>query len=154
MADTVSMPHARANFVWRRSERPEHYQAPEAFLCILALAATVDHAMGRLENELLQAVTHRWWTLGVVREKDVTPLNYAVTARLGAGFDAALDSACAALPQAMRPAVFAQAFDIMLCDGALRPGEAEFADTLEVKLKLDAAEAARIRDVLTIKNAL
>lgn len=152
MTNTVLMPHA--DFVWRPSERPERYQAPEAFLCILALAATVDHTMGRLENELLQAVTHRWWTLGVVRENDVTPLNYAVTARLGAGFDEALDAACAALPVAMRTAVFAQAFDIMLCDGALRPAEAQFAETLAAKLKLDAIDVAQIRDVLTIKNAL
>jgi hypothetical protein len=154
MADAVSMSHARADFMWRPSERPGHYQAPEAFLCILALAATVDHAMGRLESELLQAVTHRWGTLGVVREKDVTPLNSAVTTRLGAGFDAALDDACAALPQAMRTTVFAQAFDMMLCDGALCSAEAAFADTLADKLKIDAAEAARIRDVLVIKNAL
>lgn len=154
MADTASMPHARADFVWRPEEPPAHYQAPEAFLCILALAATVDHAMGRLENELLQAVTHRWWTLGAIREKDVTPLNYAVTARLGAGFDAALDAACAALPKAMRTAAFAQAFDIMLCDGVLCAAEAAFAETLAEKLKIDAAEAARIRDVLVIKNAL
>jgi hypothetical protein len=152
MADAFAALNQGAHFAWRPTACAGQYQAPEAFLCILALAAAVDHAMGRLENELLQAVAHRWASLNIVREKDITALNYAVTARLAVGFDAALDAACAALPEPMRPAVFAQAFDIMLCDGALCPAEAAFADTLAAKLKINADEAGRIRGVLITKN--
>lgn len=120
---------------------------------MLALAATADGVMRPLESLLLQDTTRRWWERGVVREKDVEALNFAVCCRLEAGLDTALTAACEALPPACRAPVFAQALDLMLCDGPMRPSEAELADALERALGLDAATARRFREMMTVKNA-
>ena len=141
------------DFKWTPAASRAGYPAPEAFLCIASLAAAVDRHMGHLESELLHFVTHRWWALGVVAEKDVTALHYAVTARLGALPDEALTAACAALPAPMRLAAFAKALDIMMCDGVLQPAESAFAETLAAKLDLSEADAERIRGVIATLNA-
>lgn len=144
---------ADAEFVWWPHAKDQtRYPAPEAFLCILALAATCDQGMGQLESALLQFVTRRWSRRHVLREQDIEALNYAVVARLGGGSGAALDAACAVLPREMGPAAFAYALDIMLCDGEMSANEADFAAALRSKLEIDAGLADRITDVATLKH--
>lgn len=150
MTDTVHTSE-ETTFKWARAEAARQYQAPEAFLCVLSLAAAADHRMAALESDWLQQVTRRWWSSGVVGEKEVEALNFAVCARLGK--EDALVGACRALPRACHAPVFAQALDLMLCNGPLLPEEAEFADLLERTLDLDAAEARRIRKYMSVKNA-
>ena len=142
-----------APFVWSRSEAERVYQAPEAFLCVLALAATADGAMRPLESLLLQDMTRRWWERGVVREMEVEALNFAVCRRLASGPEAALAAACPALPLACRAPAYAQALDLMLCDGPMRPGEARLAEALERALAIEPETARRFRELITLKNA-
>lgn len=142
-----------APFVWSRADAERVYQAPEAFLCVLALAATADGVMRPLESFLLQDTTRRWWERGIVREKDVEALNFAVCRRLEAGLDEALTAACEALPLVCHMSVYAQVLDLLLCDGPMRPREAELADALERALGLDAATTRRFREMMMVKNA-
>jgi hypothetical protein len=145
--------HSDANFKWSRSAAPDVYQAPEAFLCILSLAATVDCGMATLESEWLQQITRRWWERGVVRERDVEALNSAVCARLAKGAEATLAEAAAALPTSCRAPVFAQALDLMLLNGPLHPQEDVFAQDLAHALGIEDDDARRMRACLAIKNA-
>lgn len=145
--------HNDASFKWSRSAAAGAYQAPEAFLCILSLAATADRGMATLESEWLQQLTRRWWERGVVREHDVEALNFAVCARLSNGAEAALAAAAAALPAPCRAPVFAQALDLMLLNGPLRPQEDAFARDLADALGIEEAEADRMRACLATKNA-
>ena len=142
-----------ASFKWSRSAASNAYQAPEAFLCLLSLAATADRGMATLESEWLQQLTRRWSERGVVREHDVQALNFAVCDRLAKGLEAALAEASAALPPICRIPVFAQALDLMLANGPLRPQEEEFAQELAVALSIEEAEARRMRECLSLKNA-
>ncbi len=142
-----------ASFVWVKPAVPGGaWTPPEAFLVILMLAATCDHGMGRLESELLQHLTHRWCSIGVIDEKDLEALNYACVARLGKGA-AVLGEACAALPERARRSAFAQALDIMMCDRSLREDEAAFAQNLAANLNLSGADIDRIAAVIAIKHA-
>lgn len=140
-------------FKWSPSAGAGSYQSPEAFLCILSLAATADRNMAALESEVLQQLTRRWWERGVVRERDVEALNVAVCARLAKGADAALAEAAAALPGSCRASVFAQALDLMLLNGPLRPQEEILAGDLAHALDIGDEEARRVRECLATKNA-
>jgi hypothetical protein len=142
-----------ADFVWSRAAASFDYLAPEAFLTLVSLAAAVDGTMGALESLALQHLTHRWWKRGVVQERDVTALNFAVCDRLSVGAERALAQAAEALPVQYRQAVFAQALDIMLCDGPLKANEGDFAARLAGALRLGEEDGRRIRDVIALKNA-
>jgi len=104
------------------------------------------------ESDWLRQQTRRWWRRGVLAERDVAALNAAVCTRLADG-QAALGPACAALPRPCRPALYAQALDLMLGDGPLRPAEEEFAAKLESALELEPEAAAQIRACMVLKNA-
>lgn len=151
--EAVSQSHETAAFKWVRSEAARAYQAPEAFLCVLSLAATADHSVAVLESEWLQTLTRRWWERGVVAQEDLEALNFAVCTRLGEDRDAALGRACAALPPACRLPVFAQALDLMLMNGSLNSAEAEFAGVLVRSLQINAADAERMRECIITKHA-
>ena len=142
-----------AAFKWSREQAASEYQAPEAFLCIVSLAAVADHGMAALESDRLQQLTRHWWESGVIHEKEIQDLHRAVSARLSAGGEAALQAACKALPAPCRLPVFAQALDIMLVNGELTPAEAAFSDALENALQLEASEARRMRECMQLKNA-
>lgn len=144
---------ASAIFKWSRERAVNSYQAPEAFLCIVSLAAVADRGMTVLESDRLQQLTRHWWESGVLREDEVNDLHSAVGARLREGSEAALQAAGAALPVSCRLPVFAQALDIMLANGVLTPAEATFSDALESALSLEASEARKIRECMALKNA-
>lgn len=62
-------------------------------------------------------------------------------------------AAAAAIPKELGATAFAVAVDLMLSDGRLTPNEQRFADELRGLPNVDQATAARVTDVLTIKNA-
>jgi|SRR5687768_14825944 len=57
------------------------------------------------------------------------------------------------VPKELAATVFAVAIDLMLADGHLSANEQEFINNMRVLLNVDSETAARIVDVLTIKNA-
>jgi uncharacterized membrane protein YebE (DUF533 family) len=123
--------------------------AAEAVLTVLFFAAASDGVSKPAESEALQALTRRWSTRSAVREKNVTALNYAALKWLGG--DRALENACAAIPEALRPAVFANAIEICLIDGDLKCEEAAFLDRLAEALGISDADAERIAEVVALK---
>jgi hypothetical protein len=123
---------------------------PEAVLVILFRAASCDHSAGPAESELLQALTRRWSVRRVLREKNITALDYAALAHVSS--ETAIRDACAVIPPALRGAVFANAVDICLSDGALKREEAVFLDELADELGLAGEEAKRIGEVIALKN--
>ena len=123
---------------------------PEAVLVILFRAASCDHSSGAAESELLQALTRRWSVRRVLRDKNITALDYAALAHVNG--ETAIHDACAVIPPALRGAVFANAVDICLSDGALKREEALFLDELANELGLASEEAKRIGEVIALKN--
>lgn len=141
------------SFSWTSADAQTRYQPPEAFLCLVSLAAAADGNVAVLESEWLQLLTRRWWGRGVVREQDVVALNYAVCARMDRGQDVALAEAAAALPAPYRLPVYAQALDVMLINGPLNAAEEAFAGELAHALGLDAQDAADVRASIALKNS-
>jgi uncharacterized membrane protein YebE (DUF533 family) len=123
--------------------------AAEAVLAVLFFAAASDGVSKPAESEALQALTRRWSVRSVLREKNITALNYAALRWLSG--DRALENACAAIPETLRPAVFANAVEICLIDGDLKRAEAEFLDRLAEALGMADDEAKRIAEVVALK---
>ena len=61
--------------------------------------------------------------------------------------------AAAIVPKELGATTFAVAIDLMLSDGRLSPKEEGFADELRTLLSVEPDTAARIIDVLLMKNA-
>lgn len=143
----------QAGFSWSLAEAPLRYQAPEAFLTLASLAAGIDGGMSVLESEYLQQLTRRWWERGVLRERDLEALGFAVCERLSEGRDAIIAAAAAALPEACGPALYAQALDIMLANGPMTVTEESLSLDLARALKLKEDDARGIRAIMEMKNA-
>jgi hypothetical protein len=69
------------------------------------------------------------------------------------GADRVIQTAAAAVPKSLAPTAFAVAADLMLSDGRLSPNEQRFTDELRVLLNVERDTAAKIVEVLMVKNA-
>ena len=69
------------------------------------------------------------------------------------GVDVVVRTAAAAIPKELTATAFAVVFDLMLSDGWARWNESRFAGELQALLDIDDETAARIMDVIRIKNA-
>ncbi len=69
------------------------------------------------------------------------------------GIEGVVSAAATAVPTELRATAFAVAVDLMLSDGRLTTNEQRFAEELRVLLNVDQEMAAKVVDVLTIKNA-
>ncbi len=147
MADSA----APIAFTWSRADASVRYQAPEAFLCLVSLAATADGGMAILESEWLQQLTRRWWESGIVKERDVEALNEAVCARLSK-VEAVLEEAASALPTPCRLSAYAQALDVMLINGPLNEKEQDFSRRLVQALAIGDYEARFVKNCMVLKN--
>lgn len=123
--------------------------AAEAVLAVLFLAAASDGVSKPAESAALQALTRRWSVRPTLRDKNMTALNYAALKWMSG--ERALENACAAIPETLRPAVFANAIEICLIDGDLKRQEAEFLDTLAEALGMPDEDAKRIAEVVALK---
>lgn len=142
-------------FAWSGliSEPPEaeKWSVPEAFVTVLLAAVTCDGEMATVEHEELLALVHRSRALQSLSINQLSALNVKAVERLR-DQPSALADACAALPTEARPSVFAHALDLVLADGELTIGEADFLNSLVLNLKLDREEVAKISDVMVLKN--
>lgn len=134
-----------------RAHAPE-WSVAEAYFAVLFAAATCDGTLGREEQETLLALVHRSRALKALSTEDLAAVNTAVVERLRQGGDEALANACTALPANLRLPTFAQALDIILCDGELVRAEAAFLNKLVADLQLARADVERVADVLLLKN--
>ena len=69
------------------------------------------------------------------------------------GVPSVVQAAAAIVPKELRATTFAVAIDLMLSAGRLSPKEEGFADELRTLLNVERDTAARIIDVLLMKNA-
>lgn len=69
------------------------------------------------------------------------------------GVPTVVQTAAAIIPKELGATTFAVAIDLMLSGGRLSPKEESFADELRTLLNVERDTAARIVDVLLVKNA-
>ena len=69
------------------------------------------------------------------------------------GAASVVQAAAAIVPKELAATTFAVAIDLMLSDGRLSPKEEGFAEELRMLLNVERETAARIVDVLLMKNA-
>lgn len=125
----------------------------QALVAVLYSAASVDGDVDEREREEMVAFERRSRTLKRLKPEELKAVNREVVDRLHYG-EGSLAAACAALPAELRLPVFAQAFDVLLADGALKDTEADFVNTLILALKLDRQDVERIAAALAIKNSV
>lgn len=131
--------------------KPAAWTVPAAFVTVLLAAVTCDGEMAEVEHEEILALTHRSRALQSLSAAQIAALNVQAVSRMR-DEPTALADACAALPDDMRPAVFAHALDLVLADGELTIQEAGFLNALIRNLKLDREMVSKIADVIVLKN--
>jgi tellurite resistance protein len=126
----------------------------EAFVCLLIASARADGAVSPHEANQIEHVAA---AMKLFRDS-----SYETRHRLfmGAaerikqqGIVDVVRAAAAVIPKELGATVFALAVDLMLSDGRLTPNERRLGDELRGLLGLDQGTAAKVVDVLTIKNA-
>lgn len=127
------------------------WSVPAAFVTVLLAAVTCDGEMAEVEHEEILALTHRSRALQSLSAAQIAALNVQAVSRMR-DESSALADACAALPDDMRPTVFAHALDLVLADGELTMEEAAFLNALIRNLKLDREIVSKIADVMVLKN--
>ncbi|WP_395645674.1 tellurite resistance TerB family protein [Terricaulis sp.] len=127
------------------------WTVPAAFVMVLLAAVTCDGEMAEVEHEEILALTHRSRALQSLSPAQIAALNVQAVSRMR-DEPTALADACAALPEDMRPTVFAHALDLVLADGELTIEEADFLNALILNLKLDREIVSKIADVMVLKN--
>ncbi|SUS03326.1 conserved hypothetical protein [uncultured Defluviicoccus sp.] len=124
---------------------------PEAFLCLILLAAAADGFVPPEEHMEIRALARRSRVLKSVDLPHLAQLNRIVSERLKHRPEG-LREACEALPADMRPSILAHCADILLADGGLAPAEAEFLNRITAYLGLRDEDARSIVEVLMVKN--
>lgn len=123
----------------------------EAYICLLLSAASVDGRIAAEEQVEIMALARRSRVLKSVDAKQLTQANAIATERTRTRPDA-LRQACDALPADMRLSVFAHCVDIVLADGELVPGEADFLNRITAYFGLAEVDARRVMEAILIKN--
>lgn len=124
---------------------------PEAFLCLILMAAAADGFVPPEEHMEIRALARRSRVLKSIDALHLAQLNHVVSERAKHRPNG-LREACEALPADMRPSILAHCADILLADGGLAPAEAEFLNNITAFLGVDEGEARRIVEVLLVKN--
>ena len=125
----------------------------ESIYCLLAAAAWADGKLQKEEETEIKALANRSPTLSKAPEGDLKSLNGRVVRRLNANFEAAVERACASLPDEMKRAAFSHAVDIVYADRAVLPEEARYLNKLVELLAIPENDAREIARVLEAKNA-
>ncbi len=126
----------------------------EAFVCLLLASARSDGSVSPHEaNEIEQAVAAMKLFRGSSYEARHGIFTTAAERIKQQGIEDVVRAAVAAVPTELRATAFAVAVDLMLSDGRLTTSEQRFAEELRVRLNVDRELAAKVVDVLTIKNA-
>lgn len=124
---------------------------PEAFLCLILMAAAADGFVPPEEHMEIRALARRSRVLKSVDASHLAQLNLVVSERVRRRPEA-LREACEALPTDMRASILAHCADILLADGGLAPAEADFLNRITHYLGLREDEALRVVEVLLLKN--
>lgn len=148
---------ARAAFDVRDLAERTGYRAatdwtiPEAFLCLILMAAAADGVVPPEEHLEIRALARRSRVLKSVDAAHLAQLNRTIGDRIKHR-PQAMQEASEALAVDMRPSLLAHCADILLADGGLAPAEAEFLNRLTSCLGIAEDQAVRIVEALLIKN--
>jgi uncharacterized tellurite resistance protein B-like protein len=123
----------------------------EAIIAILQMALVSDGSVKPFEDEALLSALKRSRNLACLNERELRALEARVAAGLA---ETTLADAASQVPEHLRLPLFAQAIDILLADGELSGGEADFVNGLILSLNIDRKDAEPVLDVLATKNRL
>lgn len=127
----------------------------EAFAGIAMCAMYADGVLDAEEDDELAVVLAR---LPIFREHSDDEIRDAFQKTQRMAQDTSdtvvLDACAAALPPRLRPAAYLVAADLIMTDGDVGSDEHAFLRRLQEKLGIDAALAAKIREVLAIKQVV
>jgi tellurite resistance protein len=135
-------------------ERGQVLDTDDAYIAVLLAAMD---ASGHTSADEAERAHHIIWSTRRFRDRDGAEIDERIervrTLLAEQGTAPVLDASASAIPDRLRPAVFAVAADLVLVDGRLERLESEFLRRLAGALDLDAADADRILDVIRIKNS-
>lgn len=132
---------------------PKKLKSDEAILaCLIAAMDANDH----ISREELTRAHHLIWSMrrfrrrsGEAVARDIERMRSHVEQR---GPRRVIADGARSISTRLRPSVFAVAADLVLADGTLDASERQFLGRLAAALRLDAAIAERIQDVMLVKN--
>jgi hypothetical protein len=126
---------------------------PEALASLLVAAVAVD---GTVMLEEAVRIGSLIGTSRILREAGNGSTqglaNRAIARLTEYGLPAVLTVCAKVIPADLRPTAFALAIDLVLADGRMGDREKVFIDELQMVLQIDDATAAKIVDVLLVKN--
>ena len=126
----------------------------EALVCLLIASARSDGSVSPHEaNQIEHVAAAMKLFRGSSHETRQGMFTIAADRIRRQGVEDTVRTAAAAIPTDLRITSFAIAIDLMLSEGRLTTNEQRFADKLRGLLHVDADMAAKVVDVLTIKNA-
>jgi hypothetical protein len=126
----------------------------EAFVCLLLASARSDGSVSPHEANQIEHVAAAMKLFRGSSYETRHGIFTTVAERIKEqGIDEVVRAAAPGIPCELRATAFAVAVDLMLSDGRLTVNEQRFADQLRGLLNVDREMAAKIVDVLTIKNA-
>ncbi|MGD9815435.1 MAG: tellurite resistance TerB family protein [Hyphomonadaceae bacterium] len=131
---------------------PDGWSTAECFFGLLLAAVMADGEVAAPEREQLHGLIGRSRALQALSAEEIAAVAERVSERFRHDANA-FEQACQALPQDMRLPMFAHVLDIVLADGDLTNTEAEFLNDLIDRLGIDETDAAKIADVMLIKNS-
>lgn len=126
----------------------------EAFVALLIASARADgsvsaHEANRIEHHVAGMQLFRGHSHEALQKVFAT----AAERIKEHGAPGVVQAAAAIVPKELGATTFAVAIDLMLSDGRLSPKEEGFAEELRMLLNVERDTAARIVDVLLMKNA-
>jgi tellurite resistance protein len=125
----------------------------ESLVAILFLAASADGGLDKVEQAEILALQRRSKSFQALKPLELTALNLSVVNRVRYG-GSGLAQACAALSAEARLPAFALALDLMLSDGELTDGEADFVKKLTLHLSLESDAVAKITEVMALRHRI
>ena len=131
------------------------FTPPYAFAAIVVGAFNAD---GRGAPEEVRRANEIFSSTKLFKQPDSEPVETVVQRVLQLfqthGADAVATLAANSLPEDLRLPVFTIAVDLVLADGEASAEERTFIDNLQALLRISDADAAKIVDVIIIKNSV
>ncbi|MCC7035338.1 MAG: TerB family tellurite resistance protein [Acidobacteria bacterium] len=125
---------------------------------LIALFIGAMHANAHASREELARAHHLIWSARRFRRKSGEAVGRTIEEmkqRLEEGDVPALMRAAArAVPARLRPSAFALVADLLLADGTIEAAERRFLQRLAADLRMHPDEAARVMEVMRVKNRL
>jgi uncharacterized tellurite resistance protein B-like protein len=132
---------------------PPPVTVPEAIAALLVAAIAVDGAVGADEAVRIGEVLSTSHLLRQAGNGSAQALaNRAIVLLTEYGLPAVLTGCAKVIPSDLRATAFALATDLTLADGRIGDREKAYLDELQGVLQIDDATAAKIVEVLLIKN--